>query len=243
MSAPLYRLRGVEAGYGEAAGLGPLAASVLHVPELSIAHGSIVGLAGHNGSGKSTLLKLLGFLLSPSMGDVYFDGRLVDQAALRAGHLLRRRAVLLGQDTCLLKRSVAANVFYGLKVRGLGADRRAVDWALELVGLDPVLFARRAWYELSGGEAQRVALAARLVLRPKVLLLDEPTASLDEESALRIREASLAAREQWGATLVAVSHDMIWLRSLSDEIVFMRGGRLTEAPSGIHGWSAVSVSA
>jgi tungstate transport system ATP-binding protein len=228
VSAPLYRLRGVEAGYGQAAGEVP----VLHVPELSIARGSILGLAGHNGSGKSTLLKLLGFLLAPGAGDLYFDGTLVDAQALRAGHLLRRRAVLLGQDTCLLKRSVAANVAYGLKLRGQPFTREAVPQevlaeALALVGLDFAEFAPRSWRELSGGEARRVALAARLVLTPEVLLLDEPTTGLDRASTRHVQQAVLAARESRGATLVITSHDVDWLRSCADQVLLMDEGRIT----------------
>ncbi len=224
MSAPLYHLRGLEVGYGEA--------SALIVPELSIARGSILGLVGHNGSGKSTLLKLLGFLLAPRAGELFFDGRLVDAAALRAGHVLRRRAVLLGQDTCLLKRSVAANVAYGLRLRGQpytqeAAPQEILAGALGLVGLDFAEFGARSWRELSGGEARRVALAARLVLQPEALLLDEPTTGLDRASVGHVQQAVLAARETRGATLVIASHDVDWLKSCADQVLLMDEGRIT----------------
>ena len=101
----------------------------------------------------------------------------------------------------LKKRTVYKNIAYGLKVRG---DRdnltQSVHDALNMVGLDPDAFAQRQWDELSGGEAQRVALAARLVLKPRVLLLDEPTASVDAASSELIRVASLRARSEWGTT-------------------------------------------
>jgi len=223
VNALLYALRGVEVGYGAAS----VPASVLHVPELAIAHGSILGLVGHNGSGKSTLLKLLGFLLEPTAGVLEFDGRVVDRAAYRAGHLLRRRAVLLGQDTCLLKRSVAANVAYGLKLRGQDAPEARLAEALALVGLDFAEFGRRSWRELSGGEARRVALAARLVLEPAALLLDEPTTGLDRASVEHVKRAVLAARESRGATLVIVSHDQDWLKSCADTILVLEDGRIT----------------
>ncbi len=219
MSEAAYRLEGIRQDYG-----GRVA---LELDELVVPARRILGVAGPNGSGKSTLMRLLAMLEDPAQGSVWFHGRLCGQN----GDALRRDVTLLTQEPYLLKRSVAANVAYGLKVRGLRGERETVRWALEMVGLDPDSFARRAWYELSGGEAQRVALAARLALRPKVLLLDEPTASLDEESALRIRDASLAAREQWGATLVAVSHDMAWLRSLADDLIHLRGGRLVDDPA------------
>jgi tungstate transport system ATP-binding protein len=219
MSAPLYELRGIEAGYG--------AGSALMVPELSIARGSILGLVGHNGSGKSTLLKLLGFLLAPSKGQVIFDGREVDQAALRQGHLLRRRAVLLGQDTCLLKRSVAGNVAFGLRLRGQDVAQAALAEALGLVGLDFAEFGPRSWRELSGGEARRVALAARLALKPEALLLDEPTTGLDRESVRHVQQAVLAARQSRGATLVIASHDVDWLKSCADQVLLLEEGRIS----------------
>lgn len=219
MSAELlYRLRGVEAAYeGE---------NVLHVPELDIARGGSLGLFGHNGSGKSTLLKVLGFLLAPRSGELFFEGRAVDAAAMRQGCLLRRRAVLLGQDTCLLKRSVAANVAYGLKLRGQAADEARLARALEQVGLDFAAYGRRSWRRLSGGEARRVALAARLALDPAALLLDEPTTGLDRASTEHVKRAVLAAREK-GAALVIASHDLAWLTSCADTVLTLEDGRIT----------------
>jgi len=216
MSGLLYELRGVVQTYGERV--------VLDVPELDLFERRITGLAGPNGSGKSTLMRLLAFLEHPARGSVRFEGN---------GHVdsnggVRRKVTLLTQEPYLLKRSVEANVGYGLEVRGRGRDKGLVAEALEMVGLNPDDFMRRAWYELSGGEAQRVALAARLVLRPRVLLLDEPTASLDELSAERIQRAALAAREQWGTALVVVSHDRDWLESTCDEVVHLRAGRIEQ---------------
>ncbi|MGA6924726.1 MAG: ATP-binding cassette domain-containing protein, partial [Desulfosarcina sp.] len=87
------------------------------------------------------------------------------------------------------------------------------------------VFAQRQWDELSGGEAQRVALAARLALKPRVLLLDEPTASVDAASSELIRSASLAARDEWGTTLVIASHDREWLFDVCDEVVHLFQGK------------------
>lgn len=213
----MYELTDVRQRYG--------ARDALHIDALSVAPRSIVGVAGPNGSGKSTLLRILAFLERPVSGAVRFDGADVTQAH----NGVRRRVTLLTQEPYLLKRSVAGNVGYGLKVRGEALDEGRIAEALHMVGLAPESFARRPWRELSGGEAQRVALAARLILRPRVLLLDEPTASLDEESAERIKAAAKAAREEWGATVVIVSHDMDWLTSVSDTIVRMREGRLVRS--------------
>jgi tungstate transport system ATP-binding protein len=126
-----------------------------------------------------------------------------------------------------MRRTVFRNIVYGLKARGdLDIDRDKVFEALEMVGLPGEVFARRQWYELSGGEAQRVALAARLILQPEVLILDEPTASVDAASVQRIKEASLMARKEWGTTLVIASHDHEWLQEVCDETLFMFRGRL-----------------
>lgn len=221
-TGPLYRLSGIEAAYGE----GGDGQTALRVPELSIPRGGILGLAGHNGSGKSTLLKLLGFLLTPRAGRLEFDGAAVDAHAWRGAHLLRRKAVLLGQDTCLLSRSVTANVAYGLKLRGLPVSAGDVAEALARVGLDAKDYAGRSWRQLSGGEARRVALAARLILKPAALLLDEPTAGLDRASTEHVKAAVLSAREVYGATLVISSHDMDWLASCADRVLTLEEGRI-----------------
>ena len=216
MSAPLYALRDVRQSYN--------GRPVLDLDELDVPERSILGLAGHNGSGKSTLLRIMAFLEDPTSGSVAYAGRPV-------GHrdaALRREVTLLGQEPYLLKRSVLGNVAYGLKLRGLDSRERAEE-ALDMVGLAPAKFARRSWRELSGGEAQRVALATRLALRPRVLLLDEPTNNLDRESATRIKDAALAARTAWGATLVVVSHDLPWLDAVADRVAIMADGQLLPA--------------
>jgi len=195
---------------------------VLEVEHLDIAAASIVGLIGPNGSGKSTLLKLLGLVERPVQGDLRFDGRRVEPFSDAA----RFSITMLPQEPFLMKRSVFNNVAYGLKLRGLADLRARVDDALSMVGLNGSQFARRPWYALSGGEAQRVALAARLALRPKVLLLDEPTASVDAASAQRIKEASVRARRELGTTLIVASHDWQWLYEICDNILHLFNGRI-----------------
>jgi tungstate transport system ATP-binding protein len=125
-----------------------------------------------------------------------------------------------------MKRTVFRNIAYGLQVRkDRGNWTPPVHDALGMVGLDPAIFAHRQWDALSGGEAQRVALAARLVLKPRVLLMDEPTASVDAASCELIRAASLRARSEWGATLVIASHDQEWLYDVCDEVIHLFKGK------------------
>lgn len=210
MTAPLIEAKGLAFAYP---GRPPLA-----LPDVRLESGAILGLAGPNGAGKSTLLRILAFLRPPASGELRYDGRPVSGEAERAR--LRREVTLLPQEPRLLSRSVWHNVTYGLRVRGDTArlDERAAE-ALGLVGLDPERFLRRSWRQLSGGEAQRVALAARLILRPRALLLDEPTASLDSDSAERIRQAALAGRRERGMALVIASHDLPWLERVADGVL------------------------
>ena len=220
MSRPLYQVRDLERRYG--------AKLALRVERLEIQGGSIVGLAGPNGSGKSTLLRILALLDAPTAGWIAFDGR-TDNLAAPA---LRRRLTLLDQTPYLLQRSVFDNVAYGLRVRGETNQLFArVEESLNWVGLNPEDFIQRPSNQLSGGEAQRVALAARLILKPKVLLLDEPTANVDAASAALILAASLRARQEWKTTLIIASHDLAWLFEVADEVLNLFQGRL--AGSGV----------
>lgn len=196
---------------------------VLDIDQLKILQGSITGLSGPNGSGKSTLLKIMAFAMKPSIGQVKFKGRKETPFSPR----IRSRISLLTQKPYLLKRTVFENISYGLKIRkDLDNLENRIQSSLETVGLDFQGFARRKWHELSGGEAQRVAMAARLILKPEVLLLDEPVASVDTKSASLIRKASLAARDDWGCTLVIASHDLQWLHECSDTRISMARGRI-----------------
>jgi tungstate transport system ATP-binding protein len=214
MTMPLYQLGDVRQVYG--------GQKVLDINRLDIEARTITGVTGPNGSGKSTLMRILAFIEEPASGRISFQGRPLSQVDLDA----RRHVTMLSQEPYLLKRSVRANVSYGLKIRGIKDTRSRVYRALRQVGLDPDRFAHRSWRELSGGEAQRVALATRLVLQPKVLLLDEPTASVDRESSELIQRAALDARNQWGATLIVISHHLPWLQQVADRILSIDYGHL-----------------
>lgn len=215
---PLYTLEQVKFYYNRR--------FTLSVPDLSIGWNTSVGFVGPNGGGKTTLLKLLAFLETPHEGSIFFKGKRIggDAAAVQ------RKVTMLLQEPYLLKRSVYENVSYGLKVRHETEHlRERVFRALELVGLAPGEFARRRWHELSGGEAQRVSLASRLVLEPEVLILDEPTASVDQKSALLIQEAIRTMRSRSRMSLIVASHDMAWLGEVADEVYTVRRGRISRS--------------
>ena len=215
MDTPIYEIRSLNHRYA--------GKTVLAIEHLKVQPASIIGLIGPNGSGKSSLLRLLGLIERPSRGEILFNGRRVEPFSDEARFLI----TLLPQEPFLMKRSVLNNVAYGLKLRGNGKEvlQRAYE-ALARVGLPAKDFSQRPWYALSGGEAQRVALAARLALKPKVLLLDEPTASVDAASAQLIKEASLRARKELGTTLIVASHDWQWLYEICDEILHLYNGRI-----------------
>jgi tungstate transport system ATP-binding protein len=197
--------------------------TVLTIDRVEVPGGAIVGVIGPNGSGKSTFLRLAGFVEKPTAGQITYNGR----PAAPFAPEVRHKVSLMPQEPFLMKRRVLGNVAYGLKIRkDLDHLEQRVQAALAWVGLDAKEFARRPSYALSGGEAQRVALAARLILKPEVLLLDEPTASIDALSAQLIKDAALKARSEWGTTLIIASHDWQWLYGVCDRVVHLVRGRL-----------------
>ena len=197
MSANLYEARNLVQRYN--------GREALNIQYLAIEEGEAVFLTGPNGCGKSTLLRLLAFLERPAAGELRYAG----------GAEGRKEATLLLQDPYLLHMSVFNNVALGLKFRNqTGELRQVFERCMQAAGFDdPWNFADRGPRELSGGERQRVALASRLALRPRVLLLDEPTANVDAASA---RAIALAVRNSTaeGMTVVCATHDPALLRAI-----------------------------
>jgi tungstate transport system ATP-binding protein len=213
MIPPIFEIKSIRHAYA--------GKTVLQIDRLAISPGSIVGLIGPNGSGKSTLLRLLGLIEKPDQGEIRYNG----QRIFPFSSFARFDITLLPQEPFLMKRSVFQNISFGLKLRE-GSDGtvfRAHE-ALSLTGLGGEDFLKRPWYALSVGEMQRVALAARLALRPKVLLLDEPTASVDAASAKLIKDAALTARKDWQTTLIIAGHDRQWLDEVCDTMLHLHKG-------------------
>jgi tungstate transport system ATP-binding protein len=194
----------------------------LEVDSISAPAGGTLALLGPSGSGKSTLLHLLGLLEKPDAGRVLLGDREV-QAGDREARLAMAAVF---QRPYLFKGTVAGNVGYGLSVRGVPKRERPerIAAALDRVGLSG--YERRGAHQLSGGEAQRVSLARALVLEPKVLLLDEPLASLDVLLKRTLAEefARILATQQ--VTAVYVTHDQDEAAVVADRIGVMRGGRI-----------------
>jgi tungstate transport system ATP-binding protein len=196
---------------------------VLDIDDLAVARGEVLALVGPSGSGKSTLLRLLNFLEPPTAGALAFDGRAVgDDLPLSE----RRRVTAVFQRPALLRRSVAANIAYGLGLRGEKLPPEVLAGWLDRLGLAHL--ARQSAPRLSAGEAQRVAMARALVVRPDVLLLDEPTANLDPYNVSLIERLVAEEQRATGMTVVWVTHDIFQARRAADRVAFLLGGRLVE---------------
>jgi len=176
-------------------------------------------LVGPSGAGKSTLLRLLNRLADPDEGTVRYQSRHIHEYDVLA---LRREVGLVAQLPALLPGTVAENVSYGPSLRGQACR---VDRALALAGLD-VAFAERPAQQLSVGEQQRVMLARALALEPAVLLLDEPTAALDEHARDAVEQTLLDLRSELSASLILVTHDQAQARRLADRILVLEDGRI-----------------
>ena len=214
-------------------------AQVLHGIDLDVRQGRCLVIMGANGAGKSQLLRVLNGLVAPQEGSVLHHSKPLDRAA-------RNRQAMVFQRPVLLRRSVTGNLRFALTGRGLSrADRtRRVAGALAMARLTG--HADRPARTLSGGEQQRLAIARALIMRPDVLLLDEPTASLDPASTRMVEEMINAARLA-GVTVVLVTHDAGQARRLADDVAFLQGGRLVAsgeageilgdmAPTSVRAW-------
>ncbi|MFP7762214.1 sulfate/molybdate ABC transporter ATP-binding protein [Marisediminicola sp. LYQ134] len=204
---------------------------------VEVAEGETLAVVGPNGAGKSTLLDLVAGLISPSDGRISLDGStLVDSGgrveggdrAARVDLPSHRRGVsVLRQDALLFPHlSVLENVAFGPRSAGLGA-RRSREIAREWLGeVDGLALADRAPASLSGGQAQRVAVARALASDPRLLLLDEPLASLDVAAAPEIRRMLRAELED--RTALIVTHDILDALLLADRVIILDGGSIVE---------------
>lgn len=195
---------------------------VLNAFSLEVHSGELVALLGPSGIGKSTLLKLFAGLESPDAGDILMDGRSI--LAIPAN---RRGAVLMFQRAYLFPfLTVGENIAFGLKVQRISRQerQRRVAEMLHLIGLPGI--EKRKPQELSGGEQQRVALARALVVRPKVLLLDEPFSSLDTPVRRELQEAVRDIQRELGITTILVTHDLDEAMAMSDRMALLMDGRV-----------------
>jgi len=215
----MIEIRGVTKSYGDF--------NALDDASLTINAGEFFSLLGPSGCGKTTLLRMIGGFDSPTQGTITIDGQpMIDIPANR------RPTNMVFQSYAIFPHlNVEQNVGYGLKRLRLdqGEERRRVEEALSRVSLAGL--GKRGATELSGGQRQRVALARALVMRPKVLLLDEPLSALDKKLREQMQVELRSLQKAVGITFVLVTHDQYEALAMSDRIAVMFGGKIAQTAS------------
>jgi len=196
---------------------------ILRGINLDVNKGEIMAIVGPSGSGKSTLLRCLNRLIETDEGDVIFDGKNIKSLPPVA---LRREIVLVHQETAMFEGTVFENVSFGPALQG-EVDLAHIQKCLAEAGL-PVEFAKKDASKLSGGEKKRVALARALALRPKVLLLDEPTAGVDPKKIEQVEKTILSFTKNHDLTVLWVKHHVEQAKRVSTRIANLKGGSVKE---------------
>lgn len=215
MNEPLLVFRGIEKTFAKT--------NILRNVDISLYPGKCILLSGNNGSGKTTLLKIIAGLETPSRAEIEFSGKSLSWKSLIRS--IRREIIYLHQQPYLLSGTVESNVSYGLRFTHLNRKqlRESVKEALEWAGLSDV--AKQQAKTLSGGVQQRVAFTRAWILKPKILLLDEPMANMDIES--REQACDLLKRmKSEGMSIVITSHDTNIIDGLIDSHFSLSDGKL-----------------
>ncbi|MEM7469090.1 MAG: ATP-binding cassette domain-containing protein [Pseudomonadota bacterium] len=201
-------------------------AAIIKSTSMTFADVPCTAVVGHNGAGKSVLLRLMHGLLTPTQGEIYWGA----ERQRYKSDAMRDWQAMVFQKPVLLRRSVAANLRFVLKRQGLsrGAVQNALQQYLEIANLKEA--AHRPASVLSGGEAQRLAIARALATKPEILFLDEPTASLDPTAKASV-EALLQRVMQHGVRLILVTQDIGQAARLATNVVVMDNGEIAETGS------------
>lgn len=213
---PLLQLAGVSKSFGTASAVYPV--------DLDVEAGSFTTILGPSGCGKSTLLRMIGGFALPSAGKITIDGADVTRLPPQ-----KRPTNMVFQSHGLFPHmTVAENIGFGLSIAGRPREEIAerVAGAISLVRLDG--FAKRPVDRLSGGQQQRVALARALVMRPAILLLDEPLSALDLKLRQAMQEELRHIHRETGGTFISVTHDQSEAFSLADRLIVMNAGRIEQ---------------
>jgi len=206
------QLRGIRKRFGDI--------ETIHGIDLDIAAGEFVVFVGPSGCGKSTLLRMIAGLEDVTEGSIRIGDRDVTHAAPSARHV----AMVFQSYALYPHMTVQENLTFGMRMRGVAKDIIAekVNMAVEMLRLQPYLERKPA--QLSGGQAQRVAIGRALVQDPEVFLFDEPLSNLDAELRLKTRVEIAALHKRLGKTMIYVTHDQVEAMTLADKIVVLRDG-------------------
>lgn len=189
-----------------------------------VKQGEWLSIIGHNGSGKSTTVRLIDGLLKAESGQIFIEGQeLTEENVWDIRHKIGM--VFQNPDNQFVGATVEDDVAFGLENKGLPLEemRKRVKDALDLVGMSK--FANREPARLSGGQKQRVAIAGAVALRPRIIILDESTSMLDPEGRLELIKTMKNIREQYGITVISITHDLDEI-ALSDRVLVMNEGRV-----------------
>lgn len=196
---------------------------------LTIEEGSFTAIAGHTGSGKSTLMQHINGLLTPDKGMVHIDGIDINKKN-KAAFTARRSVGLVFQypEQQLFEETVAKDIAFGPKNFGLSEDeiKERVKDAMEFVELDYDEYKDKSPFELSGGQMRRVAIAGIIALKPKYIVLDEPTAGLDPQLKANLLNKIKKLHSKEKMTIIMVSHNMDDIAKLADKVAVMNHGKL-----------------
>jgi molybdate transport system ATP-binding protein len=188
--------------------------------------GRVTGLFGASGAGKTSLVNMIAGLLRPDSGSIVLDDAVLDDTATRQ-HVPphRRRIGYVFQDARLFPQlNIRQNLDYGRRMNRLAVDAAYQERVVALMHLEHLLDRRPG--KLSGGEKQRVALARALLAKPRLLLLDEPLGSLDQDRKAEILPYLVRLRDETGIPMVYVSHDANEMRQLATDVVMLKAGRV-----------------
>ncbi|MDR2610252.1 MAG: ABC transporter ATP-binding protein [Clostridiales Family XIII bacterium] len=198
--------------------------TVLNIADAETPSGIITGVVGPNGAGKSTLLNIACGLDEPTAGRVLYEtanGVFTDRPPMKD-------MTLLSQKPYLIRTTVEKNIAYPMKLRRFPRETRTgrTEKLMEAIGLTPL--AKQKSWKLSGGEAQKTALARAISFRPRVLFLDEPTSGIDNRSTAEIESMLRAECRKNGTTIFIVTHDIAQVRRICDHVIFIAEGRIVE---------------
>lgn len=207
----------------------PFETEVLKNINLEINEGEFIGLIGHTGCGKTTLIQHFNGLLKPTSGKVFVKGIDINKKGVKL-KLIRQKIGLVFQypENQLFEETIYQEVAFGPRKLGLPEEKieKRVREALKIVDLDYNLYAERSPFSLSGGEMRRVALASILSIRPKMLVLDEPTANLDPQGRDNILSEIKKVHRDFGMTVVLISHNMEKIAEIVKRLLVMNRGEI-----------------
>ncbi|WP_088889314.1 ABC transporter ATP-binding protein [Leptolyngbya ohadii] len=194
---------------------------------LEVQSGEVVALLGPSGCGKSTTLQMIAGVLQPDRGTIALDGQILNRVPPEK----RDIALVLQRGLLFPHLTIGENVAFGLKMRGINRADREEKAIVMLRQVQLEGFADRKPSELSGGQAQRVALARSLVIHPKLLLLDEPLSALDANLREEMQDLILQLQQETGVTMLIVTHDQAEAVVMSQRIALMFNGSLRQVDS------------